>query len=132
MRFSVFILSFLPSTFVFSSLYIEPQCCVVWLPPTLCYPTHPPYVTPCPPTLCHPLPTHPILPPCPPTLCHSLPTHPMLPPCPPTLCYLPHPSTGSPGEYGVAAVPGREEDFKTFLSTAIEYAVALKCPRYVV
>ncbi|XP_064386957.1 putative hydroxypyruvate isomerase [Halichondria panicea] len=36
---------------------------------------------------------------------------------------------GAPGEYGVAAVPGREEDFKTFLSTAIEYAVALKCPR---
>ena len=35
------------------------------------------------------------------------------------------------GEKGYAALPGREDDFKASLSKAIEYAVALKCPRQV-
>ena len=35
----------------------------------------------------------------------------------------------SVGEKGYAALPGREADFKASLSKAIEYAVALKCPR---
>jgi hydroxypyruvate isomerase len=37
----------------------------------------------------------------------------------------------SRGEKGYAALPGREDDFKASLSKAIEYAVALKCPRRV-
>ena len=37
----------------------------------------------------------------------------------------------SRGEKGYAALPGREDDFKASLSKAIEYAVALKCPRQV-
>lgn len=37
----------------------------------------------------------------------------------------------SQGEKGYAALPGREDDFKASLSKAIEYAVALRCPRQV-
>ena len=36
----------------------------------------------------------------------------------------------SHGEKGYAALPGREADFKSSLATAIEYAVAVECPRY--
>ena len=35
----------------------------------------------------------------------------------------------SRGEKGYAALPGRESDFKASLNTAIEYAVAVNCPR---
>ena len=35
----------------------------------------------------------------------------------------------SRGEKGYAALPGREADFKASINKAIEYAVALKCPR---
>lgn len=33
------------------------------------------------------------------------------------------------GERGLAAMPGREDDFKRALGTALDYAQALKCPR---
>lgn len=35
----------------------------------------------------------------------------------------------SRGEKGYAALPGRESDFQASLNTAIEYAVAVNCPR---
>lgn len=34
------------------------------------------------------------------------------------------------GDVGLAAQPGREEECRTLLSRAIDYANALKCPRY--
>lgn len=37
---------------------------------------------------------------------------------------------GKPGDKGFAAIPGREEDFKGTISTAITYANALSCPRF--
>ena len=37
----------------------------------------------------------------------------------------------SRGEKGYAALPGRESDFQASLSTAIEYAAAVSCPRQV-
>ena len=40
------------------------------------------------------------------------------------------PLGGGPTDRGLAAVPGREEDFKTSISTAITYATALNCSRY--
>ena len=36
---------------------------------------------------------------------------------------------GGPSDKGLAAMPGREADFKTTLSVALDYAVALDCPR---
>ena len=40
-------------------------------------------------------------------------------------------SLGIPhGEKGYAALPGREADFKASLNKAIDYAVAVSCPRY--
>lgn len=36
---------------------------------------------------------------------------------------------GGPGDKGLAALPNREAEFKTALLTALDYAVALKCPR---
>ena len=44
----------------------------------------------------------------------------------------PYPLAGSvAGDKGLTAIPGREQEFKDVLKTAIEYANALKCPRYV-
>jgi hydroxypyruvate isomerase len=36
---------------------------------------------------------------------------------------------GGPGDKGLAAVPGRENNFRMALLAALDYAVALKCPR---
>lgn len=38
----------------------------------------------------------------------------------------------SRGEKGYAALPGRKSDFQASLNTAIEYAVAVNCPRQVI
>ena len=40
-----------------------------------------------------------------------------------------HTSIGGPRDKGLAAVPGREMDFKFVLLAALDYAVALNCPR---
>ena len=46
------------------------------------------------------------------------------------LCFECNVPLGVPlGEKGYAALPGREDDFKSSLATAIEYAVAVECPR---
>ena len=37
---------------------------------------------------------------------------------------------GGPGDKGLAAVPGREADFRAVLLTTLDFAVALKCSRY--
>jgi hydroxypyruvate isomerase len=36
---------------------------------------------------------------------------------------------GAPGDKGLAAVPGREADFRTTLLITLDWALALKCPR---
>ena len=37
--------------------------------------------------------------------------------------------TGNQGGAGLAAMPGKESDFKASLATAVEYAKVLSCPR---
>ena len=39
-------------------------------------------------------------------------------------------SGGQPNDTGLAAQPGREQEFRDSLLDAVEYAKALKCPRY--
>jgi hydroxypyruvate isomerase len=39
------------------------------------------------------------------------------------------PGNWDKGERGIGGVPGREDEFKKSIDTALEYAVALKCPR---
>ena len=36
-------------------------------------------------------------------------------------------TTGGPGEKGLAALPGREAEFRRILATSIDYAKALNC-----
>ena len=44
------------------------------------------------------------------------------------ICHLV--TTGGPGEKGLAALPGREAEFKTILAASIDYAKALNCKMY--
>ena len=44
------------------------------------------------------------------------------------ICHLV--TTGGPGEKGLAALPGREAEFKRILATSIDYAKALNCKMY--
>src|SRR3569623_2388237 len=39
------------------------------------------------------------------------------------------PGNWDQGERGIGGLPGREDEFKASIDTALEYAAALKCPR---